>query len=192
MTWRPIAFVVPAVALALAGCGAPEGPPRETGNEMRAQPSSAPATFTFPAIDIPENHHGDPKIPDGPARRIRFDDGSRVTLRGWRILAKFGLSDSLCGVRIGGQHLETIGAGETDTYSCLELVDAGALPSAGSTRRIGLLYEVSGAAPSSPTFRTAIILLGDRTGWRVDPESLGTYDSTEAARSIRALARAVR
>ncbi|PXA95554.1 hypothetical protein DMC47_19270 [Nostoc sp. 3335mG] len=192
MTRRPIALVVPAVALALVGCGAPEAPSRETGKEVRAQPSSAPATFTFPAIDIPENHHGDPKIPDGPARRIRFDDGSRVTLRGWRILAKFGLSDSLCGVRIGGQHLETIGGGKTDSYTCWKLVDAGALPSAGATRRIGLIYDVSGAAPASPTFRTAIILLGDRGGWRVDPDSLGTYDSTEAARSIRAFAKAVR
>ncbi|MET0246008.1 MAG: hypothetical protein ABW182_04595, partial [Sphingomonas sp.] len=129
---------------------------------------------------------------DGPAMSIRFDDGTQVSLRGWKINGKFGLSHGLCGVRIWKQRLETIGGGKTDSYTCVELIDAGALPSTRTSRRIGLIYNVSSPSPPMPTYQTAVVFLGDGSGWRVDLDRLGIYDGAPAARSISALAKAVR
>lgn len=192
MTIRSTAVMVAAVSLALSGCGAPAGPPRGTTNDMSAQHSSTPANFTFPTIQLDEDPYADPEKPDGPARPIRLGDGTEVSLRGWKINGKFGLSHGLCGVRIGKQRLETIGGGKTDSYTCVELIDAGALPSTRTGRRIGLIYNVSSPSPPMPTYQTAVVLLGDGAGWRVDLDRLGTYDGTPAASSIRALAKAVR
>lgn len=192
MTIRSTAVMVAAVSLALSGCSAPAGPPRGTTNDMSAEPSSTPVNFTFPTIELAEDPYADPEKFDGPARPIRFDNGTRVSVRGWKINGKFGLSSGLCGVRIGQQRLATVGGGKTDAYTCKRLVDAGPLPSAGTTRRIGLIYNVSGPSPPMPTYQTAVILLGDGAGWRVDVDRLGTYDGTPAAKSISALAKAVR
>ncbi len=191
MSHCPIALGTATVLLALAGCDAPANPARSMPTtEKMTRPAPRPdaaAPVAVPADDPAASV----EISDGPIRPIRFADGTRVSLRGWKVNAKNGLSDGVCGVRIGVQRLETIGGGETDAYTCVTLVDAGAVSSGRPGRRIGLIYDVSGPSSNS-AFRTAILLLGDDAGWHVDPDSVGTYDDSPAAKSIAALAKAVR
>ena len=97
---------------------------------------------------------------------------------------KHDLSDAQCAVRIDRQRIETIGSGDTDSYTCGVLAAAGRLSSAGESRRIGLIYRVSSA---NAHFNTALIVVERAGRWALDPQSVGTFDDAPAAESIAAL-----
>ncbi len=120
---------------------------------------------------------------------IKLADGHTLGLRGFRVLAKHGLSDAQCGVIIGGQRLMTLGEGETEIYTCDELVAAGALPPDRGLQRIGLIYDWS---TRNANARTAVILREEHGRWLVDTSTAGRFDGVPAGRSIPALRRALR
>ncbi|MEG3088183.1 hypothetical protein [Sphingomonas sp. PB4P5] len=175
-----------ALTLTLGACDAPASVPT-AAREPAATPAGVAPTAT-PAI-VPAPAPAPAGSVDGAVRTVRLSDGTSVALTPWKLDAKSGLSDASCGVTIGGQRIATIGSGDSDTYTCGALIDAGALPPAGATPRIGLIYRVS--SPNA-AFSTAIVLLGGAGGWQVDPDSIGTYDDSPAAKSIAALATALR
>lgn len=126
--------------------------------------------------------------PPGSNVTVTFPDSRKVEVETFKVDAKHGLSNAQCGVIIGSQRIETLGSGDTETYTCDKFVEAGPLPPAESTARIGLIYDASSANAS---FRTAVILVQDGESWKVDAESLGEFDDSEASKSIEALAEAV-
>jgi len=119
---------------------------------------------------------------------IAFPDGSTVLLEPFRTDRKLGISDAQCGVIIEGRRLTVIGEGEMESYSCIGLAEAGALPPLAGQRRIGLIYDV--ASPNAH-FRTAAILLKNSGEWNIDSASAGSYDDRPEAQSLRALAGAL-
>lgn len=121
---------------------------------------------------------------------LRWPDGRALRLAPYRIDAARGLSTARCGVEIAGRRVDTIGVGEAEAYTCNALVEAGPLPpDADGHRRIGLIYDVS--SPNA-AFRTAIVLVDAAGAWAVDPETPARFDDTPQARSIDALAAALR
>lgn len=126
-------------------------------------------------------------LPAGGSGRESSDIGVRLSAGRIVTLVPFR-AGAQCGVAIGGRRLTIIGAGETEAYACVRLVEAGALPRAAGRERIGLIYDV--ASPNA-RFRTAAVLVEGADGWALDAEVLGRYDDTPAARSLAALARAL-
>lgn len=119
---------------------------------------------------------------------VRRSGGGTVVVAPFTTDRKSGLSDAQCEVAIAGQTLTVIGEGETEAYTCIGLVDAGPLPPRAAQERIGLIYDV--ASPNA-SFRTAAILVETSGTWTIDAASLGKYDDTAAAQSVKALASAL-
>jgi hypothetical protein len=120
---------------------------------------------------------------------IRFADGRRATLIASKRDGKRGVSVAQCAVTIDRQPIETVGSGDTESYSCDALAAAGRLSPAGHARRIGLIYRVS--SPNAH-FNTALIVIEHAGRWTLDPRSVGVFDDTPAATSIAALRLATR
>lgn len=129
-----------------------------------------------------------PKILEDP-KVVMFPDRMRVTIRPYRMITPRQMSGALCGIEINGQSIDTLGVGELEVYTCDKLIEIGPLPSAGTSRRIGLIYDAS--SPNAEV-RTALVLIGDGENWRLDPESPGRFDGEPAAKSIKALAKALK
>lgn len=174
-----------ALWLALSACG-PQTP--EAANDL--PPAAAPSAQATAAAPEPA-HAAMPEAgePDGATRTITLAGGQAIALAPFRTVEKQGLSDSQCGVTIDGQRLVTMGEGETEVYTCYKLTGAGALPADGAVPRIGLLYDVG--SPNAQ-FATAVILRKEVAGWAVDESRAGEFDSKPAAKSLEALANAVR
>lgn len=175
---------------------------------MRLRSIALPATLTLVACGLPARsvtaQPDDPGVvvsalspmsmvsrdkADGKPVSIRLTDGRRVTLAGFKVDTKHGLSAGQCGVTIDRWRIMTMGVDDTDAYTCGMLVAAGILPPGGREQRIGLIYDVS--SPNAQ-FRTAVVLRGGGAGWRVDRAYAGRFDDTPAGRSIPALRRALR
>ena len=120
---------------------------------------------------------------------IKLTDRRVIGLRGFKVLSKHGLSDAQCGVMIGGQRVMTLGEGETEAYTCDDLVAAGTVPSDRNVQRVGLIYNWS---TRNAQARTAVVLREEHGRWRVDTETIGRFDGVPSSRSIPALRRALR
>lgn len=177
-----LSIVVP---LALAACNAPETA-KVDNRSVEAKPD---APVSVPVAPSPQAAPRDAEETDGAARTVKLADGQAVTIEPFRMVKKQGLSDSQCGIAIAGQRLMTMGAGETEVYTCYELIGAGALPADRGVARMGLLYDVG--SPNA-SFSTAVILRREPTGWAVDESRAGEFDDRPEAKSIEALAKAVR
>ena len=178
---RPFAILC-STALLLIACGPPATPVTAKPTDPVALAAPAPAPAPAPAAMEPRDE------PDGKPVSIRLTDGRRVTLAGFKVDTKRNLSSGQCGVRIDGQRIMTMGAGDTDAYTCGTLVAAGILPPDGRRQRIGLIYEVS--SPNAG-FRTAVVLRAAGSGWQVDRDQAGRFDDMPAGRTIPALRRAL-
>ena len=173
------------LSLALSACGQ-QAP--EPANDQPAAAAPVAPTAAAPSEPMqnvaPEAGEG-----DGAVRTIELAGGQTVTVAPFRTVRKSGLSDSQCGVTIDGTRLMTMGEGETEVYTCYRLTGAGALRPDGAVARIGLLYDVG--SPNA-RFPTAVILRKEQAGWTVDEARAGAFDDKPEAKSIDALARAVR
>lgn len=150
----------------------------------------AAAVIAAGAAWIHSNGAG-PALAEAPSAsyKVTLKDNSVVEIVPYKEPKKAGLSDARCGVLVADQKIETLGSGDTDTYICNGFVVAGALPEKDGVERIGLIYD---AASPNAEFRTAVILFKGDDGWKVDVESLGEFDDTDAALSIEALANAAK
>jgi hypothetical protein len=174
-------------SLALAACGPQASLP--ANNVSAATIPATPVATETPAAALPAAQATGSGQPDGEARTIALAGGHSITLTPFRTVEKSGLSDSQCGVTIDGQRLMTMGAGETEVYTCYRLTGAGALPADGAVPRIGLLYDVG--SPNAQ-FATAVILRKEAASWAVDEARAGEFDSKPEAKSLEALAKALR
>lgn len=157
---------VAVAALLLAACGtAPDHSDAAQSHAAPAKPAAAPTGSDAPLT-------------------IRLADGSSATLVASKRDGKHGMSDAQCAVTIDRQPVETIGSGDTDTYTCGALEAAGRLSAKGGSRRIGLIYRVSS---SNAHFNTALILVEHAGRWAIDPQSVGAFDDTPAAKFIAVL-----
>ena len=112
--------------------------------------------------------------PDGSKRAVQIE-GRTIQLTPFRVMQKSGLSDSQCGILVDGQRLLTLGAGDLDAYTCLEIVDVKALPSTKAGPRLGLRYE---AASPNTSLQTATVIVRDADGrWAVVPEATTTFEN---------------
>lgn len=182
-TMRPHPTIGLPAALLLLACGAP-------ARSVPAEPDNGVASgASVPAVPSPSPATTPPGTPDGKPVTITLTDKRRVTLLGFRIIENHGLSAGQCGVTIDRQRLMTMGADDTEVYSCDALVAAGIVPPDDQRQRIGLIYDVS--SPNAQ-FRTAVVLREESRRWAVDPTYSGKFDGTPAGRSIPALRRALK
>lgn len=173
---RPHSIVISA-ALVLIACGPP-------ATSVAAKPTDSVVTAgTLPPPSMESRDE-----PDGKPVSIRMTDGRRITLVGFKVDTRRNLSSGQCGVRIDGQRIMTMGAGDTEVYTCGTLVAAGILPPSGRRQRIGLIYDVS--SPNA-RFRTAVVLHATGSAWQIDRRYAGRFDDTPAGRTIPALRRAL-
>ena len=171
--------------LSTGACGTPD-PTSANAATIAARVSPAnPAPGSAQAPAAPAAPAGKA---EGAAHPVTLADGTRVTVQGYRQDGRRGLSSVQCSVAIGEATVATMGSGDTDSYTCGKLVEAGALPPAAGHQRIGLIYDVS--SPNA-SFRSAVILVGDAGTWSVDAATLGRYDDTPAGRSIAGLRKAL-
>ena len=177
--------LLPSLYIALAACGSaartPDGP---TVTEASPAVLSVPRTQVVGGTRSGEAAKTDHL--NGDALSIKLSNGRSVTLQGFKVDAKHGLSTAQCGVTIERQRVMSMGTGETDTYTCGKLIAAGPVPPLGAVERVGLIYQVS--SPNAG-FRTAAVLERIDGAWRIDPKSAGAFDDQPAGRSIAGLRR---
>jgi hypothetical protein len=104
--------------------------------------------------------------PDGPIRDVNFTDNTTILVEPIKIFSRpGGFYEEDCAVRINGGLTVTIGEKEEDSF-CNNLQEIGALPSARSMRKMGLIYSM---VSSNNNSTTSIVLVESSPGnWTVD------------------------
>lgn len=106
---------------------------------------------------------------DGRSRTVT---GVVAPIEPFRVLQGQALSNAQCGVRIGGQRVLTLGAGDLDAYTCVHLREVRALP----TGKVGLLYD---AESPNAALVTAVVLRRAGNQWVVMPEATTIWDDLD-------------
>jgi hypothetical protein len=160
---------------------------RGAGRARDLRPAAAAVILVFAAASGPAGNTTGclslfpdaqmPLKPDGGAQTISFDTAGTIEIDPVRFAPLPGhsvaFSTTWCGVvlRQAGerQGVVTVGTGITDALSCGHLLEAGALPEAGETLRLGLVYRT--ASPNASVI-TPIVLARRGRGalWAVDAD----------------------